>query len=81
MERECRIQTRGLKPDGDPANSQQLKELAGSRKQVCLAVKQALPARPGISPDSCALPRHMEIVIKKDRPLERWWWELGSKDT
>lgn len=71
-ESECRIQARGLEPDGHPANSQQLKGLAGYVKQVCLAVKQALPARPGIFPDACAPPRHMEILIKRNRPLERW---------
>lgn len=65
MERECRIQARGLERDGHPANSQQLKGLAGSMKQVCLTVKQALPARPGIFPDACVPPRHMEILIKK----------------
>lgn len=78
MERECRIQARGLGPDGHPANSQQLKGLAGSMKQVCLTVKQALPARPGIFPDACAPPRHMEILIKKKvRPLEKWVASIG----
>lgn len=48
----------------------------------CLTVKQALPARPGIFPDACAPPRHMEILIKKKKS-DHWrsgWLVLGSKD-
>lgn len=67
-----------LKGDNQPASSQQLKGLAGCGKQVCLAVKQAVPSRTWLLPRYMCIMQAYGEVRKRDRVMGRGGPESGA---